>query len=371
MVRDSCHISMHLKKDLLKLVNFCVATLVLKTEEKKQHFQHIMLYFFKKDKNTTEMQKTIYAVYGEGAVNDRTCQKRFVKFRSGDFSLDNVPRSGRPVEVDSDQIETLIENNQRYTTREIAIILKISKSGDENHLHQLGYVNSFDVWVPQKLSKKNLLDCTSSCNSLLKRNENVLFLKQIVTGNEKWVLYNNVEWKRSWDKRNEPPPTTPKASLHPKKVTCIRWDWKGVLYYELLPENQTINSNKYCSQLDQLKAALDKKRPELVNRKRMIFHQGNARPHVSLMTRQKLLQLGWEVLIHPPYSPDIASSDFHLFHSLQNSLKGKNFNSLEDCKRRLEQFFAQKDKKFWEGGIMKLPEKWQKVVGQKREYVVQ
>jgi len=34
------------------------------------------------------------------------------------------------------------------------------------------------------------------------------------------------------------------------------WDWKGVLYYELLPENQMIHSNKYCSQLDQLKAAL-------------------------------------------------------------------------------------------------------------------
>ena len=132
-----------------------------------------------------------------------------------------------------------------------------------------------------------------------------------------------------------------------------------------------IISNKYCSQLDQLKAALNKKRPELVNRKRIIFHQDDARPHVSLMTRQKLLQLGWEVLIHPPYSPDIAPLDFHLFQSLQNSLNGKIFGSLEDRKRHLEQFFAQKDKKFQEGGIMKLPEKWQKVVEQKGEYIFQ
>ena len=132
-----------------------------------------------------------------------------------------------------------------------------------------------------------------------------------------------------------------------------------------------INSNNYCSQLDPLKAALDEKHLELVNRKRIIFHEGNARPHVSLMTRKKLLQLGWEVLIHLPYSPDIAPSDVHLFRSLQNSLNGKNFHSLEDCKRHLEEFFAQKDKKFWEDGIMKLPEKWQKVVEQKGEYVVQ
>ena len=123
--------------------------------------------------------------------------------------------------------------------------------------------------------------------------------KKIVTGDEKWILYNNVEQKRWWGKWNEPPPTTPKAGLHPKKVIlCIWWDWKGVLYYELLSENQRINSNKYCSQLDQMKAALDKKHPELVNRKCIIFHHDTAKPHVSLMTKQKLLQLGWEVLIH-------------------------------------------------------------------------
>ena len=117
--------------------------------------------------------------------------------------------------------------------------------------------------------------------------------------------------------------------------------------------------------------ALDEKRPELVNRTRKIFDQDNTRLHVYLITRQKLLQLGWEALIHLLYSPDTAPSDFHLFRSFQNSLNGKNFHSLEDCKRHLELFFAQKDKKFWENGIMKLPEKWQKVVEQKGEYVVQ
>ena len=62
------------------------------------------------------------------AVCDRLCQKWFAKFRAGDFSLDDAPQSGRPVEVDNDQIETLIENNQCYTMWEIADILKTSKS---------------------------------------------------------------------------------------------------------------------------------------------------------------------------------------------------------------------------------------------------
>ena len=89
-------------------------------------------------------------------------------------------------------------------------------------------------------------------------------------GNEKQTPYNNVEQKRLWaSKMNH-------HQLHQRPVFIQRsdigrwWDWKGVLYYELLLENLMINSNKYCSQLDQLKAALDKKRLELVNRKRSL-----------------------------------------------------------------------------------------------------
>ncbi|KMQ83652.1 histone-lysine n-methyltransferase setmar-like protein, partial [Lasius niger] len=88
-------------------------------------------------------------------------------------------------------------------------------------------------------------------------------------------------------------------------MLCIWWDYKGIVYYELLSENETIDSVKYCSQLTNLKQALDRKRPELVNRKGIAFQHDNARPHASFATRQKLLQFGW-ILIHPPYSPDLA-----------------------------------------------------------------
>ena len=53
---DSCHINMHWKK-LTKLVNFCVAILIVEMEENKRHFRHMMLYYFKKGKNANETQK--------------------------------------------------------------------------------------------------------------------------------------------------------------------------------------------------------------------------------------------------------------------------------------------------------------------------
>ena len=96
------------------MMNFCVAILTLNMGENTQHFRHIMLHYFKKDKNATEMQEKICAVHGEGAVTDRMCQKWFVKLRAGDFSLDDAPQSGRPVEVDGNQMETLRTINTGY-----------------------------------------------------------------------------------------------------------------------------------------------------------------------------------------------------------------------------------------------------------------
>ena len=56
------------------------------------------------------------------------CQKWFAKFHAVDVSMDDAPQSGRPAKVNSNQVETLIENNQCYATQEITNILKISKS---------------------------------------------------------------------------------------------------------------------------------------------------------------------------------------------------------------------------------------------------
>ena len=50
---------------------------------------------------------------------------------------------------------------------------------------------------------------------------------------------------------------------------------------------------------------------QLETRKDVIFHQDNARPHTSLVTGKKLLELGWEVMPNPPYSLDLAPSDYH------------------------------------------------------------
>ena len=93
-------------------------------------------------------------------------------------------------------------------------------------------------------------------------------------------------------------------------MLSVWWDWKGVVFFELLPRNQTINSNDYCRQLNKFNTAIKENRPELVNCKGLNFHHATLQHNTSLATRQKLLRLGWEVMIHPRYSPDLVPSDY-------------------------------------------------------------
>ena len=115
---------------------------------------------------------------------------------------------------------------------------------------------------------------------------------------------------------------------------------------------------------------IKEKRPELATCRGVNFHQDNARPHTSLVTRRKLLELGWEVMPYPPYSPDLAPSDYHLFCSLQNHLNGKTFDLNEAVKNELIQFFASKNQTFYGSGMMKLTVRWQKVIEQNGQYII-
>ena len=138
------------------------------------NFRHILLYYFRKGKNAVQARKKSYDVYGGKSLTELQCQIWFTRFRFGNFHLKDVPRSGRPTEVDDDKIKAMIENNRRSTRREIAEKLR-SRTCVERHLKQLGYVNKLDIWVPHKLNEIQLTKRIFICDSLLKRNKRIIF----------------------------------------------------------------------------------------------------------------------------------------------------------------------------------------------------
>ena len=146
---------------------------------------------------------------------------------------------------------------------------------------------------------------------LLERHKKKSFLHRIVTGDEKWIHDDNLKRKKSYVKPGQPSKSTAKPNIDGAKVMlCIWWDQKGVLYYELLKLGETINGERYRTQLICLKRAIAEKRPECATRhEAIISHHDNARPYAVILVKNYLENSGWEVLPHPPYSPDLAPTD--------------------------------------------------------------
>ena len=84
-------------------------------ECKNDHFPYILLFYFRNGKNAAQAAKKLRDVYGEEASKDRQCRNWFDKFRSRDFSLKVEQRSGRPNEIDDDQIKAIIESDRHVT----------------------------------------------------------------------------------------------------------------------------------------------------------------------------------------------------------------------------------------------------------------
>jgi histone-lysine N-methyltransferase SETMAR len=110
------------------------------------------------------------------------------------------------------------------------------------------------------------------------------FIKIIVTCDQKWIYLNNSDLQKQWlDKGQLPVPVT-KRERFIKKVLCIWWNYKGLIYYELVPDSCMINADVYSQQLMKMFTVLLEKYPTQVNRKRMLLQQDSARPHTAKKT---------------------------------------------------------------------------------------
>uniref|UniRef100_A0A8R1HYS1 Histone-lysine N-methyltransferase SETMAR n=1 Tax=Caenorhabditis japonica TaxID=281687 RepID=A0A8R1HYS1_CAEJA len=92
------------------------------------------------------------------------------------------------------------------------------------------------------------------------------------------------------------------------------------------------------------------------------------RPHVAKTTKSLLETFSWTVLAHPPYSPDLAPSEYHLVPDMQRFLEGTDFKTKSDVENWLVSYFASKKPEFWRTGTISLQNRWQAVVDKEVKY---
>jgi transposase len=92
----------------------------------------------------------------------------------------------------------------------------------------------------------------------------------------------------------------------------------------------------------------------------VLFHHDNAPVHSSAVAQQKITEWRFELLAHPPYSPDLGPSDFHLFPKLKKFLAGKRFRSNEEVINAVNTYFEALEESHFREGIEKLEKRWTK-----------
>ena len=90
-------------------------------------------------------------------------------------------------------------------------------------LGKMGKVSKLGGWVPHALSEKNKAGCLQIATSLLSRQRNNPFLDKIITGDEKWITYDNVARKKQWVVKDKFPQPDPKTELHGRKIMLCVW----------------------------------------------------------------------------------------------------------------------------------------------------
>ena len=170
-------------------------------------------------------------VYGEHALAERTCQRWFAPFKSGDFGLEDEECPGQPKKFKDEELGALLDEDCCQTQEKLAESLGVTQAAISKRLKAAGYIQKRGNWIPHELKPKDVERRFCTSEMLLERHKKKSFLHRIVTGDEKWIHYDNPKRKKSYVKPDQPAKSTAKPSIHCAKVMLCNWrDQKGVLY---------------------------------------------------------------------------------------------------------------------------------------------
>ncbi|GFX33057.1 mariner Mos1 transposase [Trichonephila clavipes] len=141
-----------------------------------------------------------------------------------------------------------------------------------------------------------------------------------------------------------------------------------MLLIDFLERGATINSERHCQTLRNLRrAGQNKCRGKLTSK--ILFLHDTARPHAVNCTQGLLNSFKWEVSPYPPYSPNLAPSDFHLFPRMKNWLATQRFDDDKELRVRATEWLRSQAAEFYDKGISKLIHRYDKCLNLFGDYV--
>ena len=226
-------------------------------------------------------------------------------------------------------------------------------------------------WVPKCLNANQKRQWCQSSEQLLEFFGTI----QMISCRDRWPRTKRGYITMTRKQSNESVEWRNNGLPRPKKfrVQKIRWKtrldflgWRRHPPHWLSSKGPTINAEYYSSLLVQLKDILKEKRRRKFTKGALFLH--NAPAHRALAAQKKMVYLGFHCLDHPPYSPHLASSDYHLFPGLKKQLKGRHFSSKAEVVSAAETWLDGSFDFFFEW-LAKVRERAEKCTELRGEYV--
>jgi len=196
-------------------------------------------------------------------------------------------------------------------------------------------------FVPRLLSedqRASRLDVCCEMKHQLKTDPD--FLSKIITGDESWCYGYDPETKQQssqWKSASSPRPKKARqVKSNVKTMLICFFDIKGLVHFEFVLQDQTVNQQFYLEVLKRLRDAVRRKRPELWWSGEWLLHNDYAPAHTALSVRQFLTKNGMTTDSHTPNPPDVVPCDFFLFPRMKRDFKGKRFQNVEKKEKTTE-----------------------------------
>ena len=99
-----------------------------------------LVHYFNMKKTAAESHRILVEVYGEHALAERTCQKRFARFKSGDFGLEDEEHPGQPKKFEDEELEALLDEDCCQTQEKLAESLGVTQAAILKRSKAAGYI---------------------------------------------------------------------------------------------------------------------------------------------------------------------------------------------------------------------------------------
>ena len=325
-------------------LRYTLASVAMEKPSQKELYFLIMT-LERNDMKASDIHRIIVKAHGN-IISLRRVQDVSKEFKTGERrTTTRAEGSGRPVssctDENADTIAEIVEADPHVSCNHLQDLTSIPQSS----VHRIltGKLNKKSVcarWVPHVLTEEQKQNRVNECNELLIHFGQDSSQRLTVITDEKWIFCRHLQSThnmRSWIDAGGDRPQVGRRTISDRKfMWLMAANFSGNFYFEIMHDGGSVNAQRY---LQFLQSALRSFSHDLNCKiENLSVMHDNARPHIALIVKQWLQQVGVATVKQPAYSPDVNLQDRYLFRNFETFRRGRPSTNAAEIQNLVTQY---------------------------------